>query len=106
MFQGRGVFPVYSEQGGRLTTQINKEPGFIVYSWVKKAGLANLSRNVLYGGAVQRLYTTAEESYGGHFLLIQSACPCGPKGSLAIPLSLTWEGCATPGGIEELESWP
>lgn len=89
-FQGHGAFPGYSEQGGGLTTQINKEPGVMEYSWIKKAGWADLSRNVLCGGAVQRLYTPGKESYGGHFLLTLSACPCGPRGSLAIPLSVTW----------------
>lgn len=49
-------------------THIKKEVGFMVYSWIKETGLANLARSSLRVGTVIRGHKEpGAESYSGHF---------------------------------------
>lgn len=86
----RGRVIAHSSTRRQSYIQINKEIGFMVCSWIKGKGSANLNRSSLCGGMVFRQNYLGRERDGGYFLHTLPIATHGPKGRLChFSLSLT-----------------
>lgn len=66
--------------------QIGKEARFMIYSWIKEAGLSNLNKNIFSMGAVFRINIQMRE------VMVDIFYTFGPVEGFAMPLNLKTGG--------------